>query len=188
MITWLYSVYLEIKDSLDFIFTTKIMQMMMTCRVHLRHAVYVRYDDLLPFQPPPLTIKKIKIMMEMRQCSQQTDYNLLETFDCKVKRIFCWSFMYIINGDYKENTSKNLYVFFWMKIGEILFGVRGPISNAQNRLLEDAKVDTLESLRGWISQIKFRPRLGSFWRWNTILKVWWSGRPFVMLVEVVRNA
>ena len=81
MITWLYSVYLEIKDSLDFIFTTKIMQMMMTCRVHLRHAVYVRYDDLLPFQSPPLTIKNIKIMMEMRQCSQQTDYNLLETFD-----------------------------------------------------------------------------------------------------------
>ena len=159
MITWLYSVYLEIKDSLDFISTTKIMQMMMTCRVHLRHAVYVRYDDLLPFQPPPLTIKKIKIMMEMRQCSQQTDYNLLETCYWKVKSILCF-----------------------------LVWCPGPISNAQNTLLEDAKVDTLESLRGWISQIKFRPRLGSFWRWNTILKVWWSGRPFVMLVEVVRNA
>ena len=184
MITWLYSVYLEIKDSLDLIFTTKIMQMMMTCRVHLRHAVYVRYDDLLPFQPPPLTIKKIKIMMEMRQCSQQTDYNLLETFDWMVEIIF-WSFMYIINGDYKVNTSKKSICFLF---DEILFGVRGPISNAQNTLLEDAKVDTLESLRGWISQIKFRPRLGSFWRWNTILKVWWSGRPFVMLVEVVRNA
>ena len=167
MITWLYSVYLEIKDSLDFIFTTKTMQMMMTCRVHLRHAVYVRYDDLLPFQPPPLTIKKIKIMMEMRQCSQQTDYNLLETFDWKVKSILC----FLLDGNRRN-----------------LVWCPGPISNAQNTLLEDAKVDTLESLRGWISQIKFRPRLGSFWIWNTILKVWWSGRPFVILVEVVRNA
>ena len=53
-----------------------------------------------------------------------------------------------------------------INLGKIFYSPR-PISNAQNSLLEDAKVETLESLGGLISKIKFPSWLGSFSKWKT---------------------
>ena len=48
------------------------------------------------------------------------------------------------------------------EIGVEIFHRPRPISNAQNSLLEDVEVETLESLGGLISQIKFPSQLASF--------------------------